>query len=420
MQMNWTWIKTHRLITGAVLLVIGIILVLLPSALRRSGVSQFATGDQTVTLTQPIIITGLPAGCFTSMSGNVITVSGCPTGGLVAITATCPASVIQINQHLQCSATVTGNTNTQVTWATSDGGIASVSATGEVIGLGPGPVNITATSQADTSKASLVSLTVAAVASMVARDATNPKPVSGGTVLIGPTNDPAVPPAVGSNKLTFQVAKQAYEYQVNVPVAGNYTINARICTDQSTTAGKLAVHFEMPAGTPVSTSLSVVAPQQWITVSSTQTVALVAGTNTIRLIVDSLPTGGNGTGFIHWFQFVPSTTAAHSVKLTWQQGAVTNPPCTNTTCPAPPNCFGQPTDIRIYRSQTSGVYQSQYYASTSALNLSFTDPSVQAGQTYYYRVTAYLADACIPESGPSNEVTAVIPAAVKVAKAKKR
>ncbi|HZR63497.1 MAG TPA: FG-GAP-like repeat-containing protein [Terriglobales bacterium] len=81
---------------------------------------------------------------------------------------------------------------------------------------------------------------------------------------------------------------------------------------------------------------------------------------------------------------------SHSVTLTW--GASTTPYVA----------------YNVYRSNTSGAYNTTPLASVSAT--SYTDSTVQAGQIYFYVVKA--VDATHPNnlSAPSNEAMAVIPA----------
>ena len=81
-------------------------------------------------------------------------------------------------------------------------------------------------------------------------------------------------------------------------------------------------------------------------------------------------------------------TSAHSVTLNWSASA-TNVPGYN-----------------VYRSQVSG---SQYAKLNSGLNqeTTFTDGTVQSGQTYYYVTTAVTGQGV--ESAPSNQVKVTIP-----------
>jgi Bacterial Ig-like domain (group 2) len=386
--------------------------------------------DQSVTLsgsapyTTSITIQGLPPGCVAMVGSDpsTIVVTGCPLP--VSVVASCPLASIQVGQSVQCNAVVTGATNSNVTWTSSNSAIAAVSATGLVTGKSAGAaVNIIATSLQDTTKFSTYALAVMAtpVATTITQDATLPVPISAGTVTIQPTQDPPVQGA-GSNKLVFYTAKQNYQFSVNVITAGAYTLSARLGTDAAVTSGSLTVHWEMPAGVIVSDPMVLSGTNQWATVPSTKAVNFIAGQNALRLVVDTLPVGG--PGFLHWFQLIPaggSVPVAHSVKLTWAPGAVSpaaNCPATDPPCPASPNCFGAATNYKIYRSQTAGSYTTALYV-VPATTTTYTDTSVTAGQTYYYRVTGYSASACTPESGPSNEIKAVIPATMKAKKKSK-
>ena len=80
---------------------------------------------------------------------------------VVNVNVTAQTTTIAINGRTQLAATVTGSSNTSVTWETSDPSIATVDANGIVEANGvAGTVDITATSVADTTKSDTVSLTV--------------------------------------------------------------------------------------------------------------------------------------------------------------------------------------------------------------------------------------------------------------------
>jgi hypothetical protein len=250
--------------------------------------------------------------------------------------------------------------------------------------------------------------------STVTVDAANPAPVSSGAVVIQGTGDPPIPGAVGANKISFTLLNQAYDYSVNVPVAGNYTGIARLATDSNyTTGGTLTVHFEMPPGTHISGPISLNSPIDWTSVSSSQVVAFPAGTVTVRLVVDALPTSSKPTNraYIHWFQLVPSSSSpTHSVTLNWT-APPPQAPCT-VPCPPPagsPPCFDDPTAYHIYRT-TVGVPPSQaIYATVAAPITTYTDTAVTAGTSYTYHVTSYNGSSCQPESAATGDVTVSVP-----------
>jgi fibronectin type 3 domain-containing protein len=87
-----------------------------------------------------------------------------------------------------------------------------------------------------------------------------------------------------------------------------------------------------------------------------------------------------------------TAAAAPSISLAWD-----------------PNLESNLDGYKIYRSTQSGVFNSSPLNGTSLLKTeSFIDVAVQAGQTYYYVVTAVSVDGT--ESTPSNQVQAVISA----------
>ena len=94
-----------------------------------------------------------------------------------------------------------------------------------------------------------------------------------------------------------------------------------------------------------------------------------------------------GTGVLT-LPFVPPAPSQHSATLSWQSGA------------------SQVTGYYVYRSTTSGGGYSRLNT-LPVTSSSYADSSVQAGQTYYYVVTA--VDTTGSESPFSNQVTAVVP-----------
>ena len=78
----------------------------------------------------------------------------------VAVTMGQTSGEVEVSQTLQLSVSVTGATNSAVTWSSSDTTKATVDANGVVTGVAAGNVTITATSQEDTSKTATCSITV--------------------------------------------------------------------------------------------------------------------------------------------------------------------------------------------------------------------------------------------------------------------
>lgn len=88
----------------------------------------------------------------------------------VGITVAPTSASLQAGQTQQITATVSGTTNTAVTWSSSAAGVATVSTTGLVRALTAGTAVITATAVADPSKTAAVAVTVTAPTASVNLD----------------------------------------------------------------------------------------------------------------------------------------------------------------------------------------------------------------------------------------------------------
>jgi fibronectin type 3 domain-containing protein len=82
-------------------------------------------------------------------------------------------------------------------------------------------------------------------------------------------------------------------------------------------------------------------------------------------------------------------TATHDVILTWS---------------ASPGAAG----YDIYRGSSSGGESSTPLNSAPVTGPSYTDTTVQAGQTYYYKITAVAANGST-QSGSSSEASVTVP-----------
>jgi uncharacterized delta-60 repeat protein len=121
---------------------------------------------------------------------------------------------------------------------------------------------------------------------------------SSGNINIQPTQD-----IDGGNKLVASVVGQTYDYSVNIPTAGNYMLAVRICNFPSA-SGTSTVHFQNASGANISGPLTLSNGTQWTTVAAASGVVvnLPAGTQRIRMVVDSLASGGTQ---LNWFAITP-------------------------------------------------------------------------------------------------------------------
>ena len=110
----------------------------------------------------------------------------------VAVTMGQTSGEVEVSQTLQLSVSVTGATNSAVTWSSSDTTKATVDANGVVTGVAAGSVTITATSQEDTSKTATCSVTVIepTVNSSIALDKTTAEIVVGNNITLVATTVP--------------------------------------------------------------------------------------------------------------------------------------------------------------------------------------------------------------------------------------
>ena len=111
----------------------------------------------------------------------------------VVVTMGQTSGEVEVSKTLQLSVSVTGATNSAVTWTSSDNAIATVDANGLVTGVAEGNVTITATSQEDTSKTATCSVTViaATVNSSITLDKSTAELVVGGDITLVATTVPA-------------------------------------------------------------------------------------------------------------------------------------------------------------------------------------------------------------------------------------
>ncbi|MEO7358753.1 MAG: Ig-like domain-containing protein, partial [Gemmatimonadaceae bacterium] len=97
---------------------------------------------------------------FNETGAYALTVAAIVTSTPVSVVAAPSTVALSAGGQQQLSATVSGSSNTNVTWTTSSSGTATVTTTGLVRGITPGTATVTARSVADPSKFSNVTVTV--------------------------------------------------------------------------------------------------------------------------------------------------------------------------------------------------------------------------------------------------------------------
>jgi hypothetical protein len=148
--------------------------------------------------------------------------------------------------------------------------------------------------EGNNTRAATIAVVVASALKIQSESATT----SSGNINILPTQD-----IDGGNKLVASVVGQTYDYSVNIPTAGNYMLAVRICNFPSA-SGASTVHFQNTSGANISGPLTLLNGTQWTTVAAASGVVvnLPAGTQRIRMVVDSLASAGTQ---LNWFAITP-------------------------------------------------------------------------------------------------------------------
>jgi hypothetical protein len=182
--------------------------------------------------------------------GSGIGPSG-PVPTTVAVSSVAAASpTVLLGNTVQFSATVTGTSNTTVTWSVGGSGTGSINAAGLYTAPGdlpsPTTVNITATSQADSSKSSTASITVASDVVLTLATAPPSVPTSGTlqfAAVISSSGHPdptvvwGINAVAGGNGTVGTVsATGVYTAPPNVPSPFTVTVSATSAADPTKSA----------------------------------------------------------------------------------------------------------------------------------------------------------------------------------------
>jgi hypothetical protein len=295
----------------------------------------------------------------------VVTGTGVTSAGLVSIPATVAFGNVPMGASRTLTETIRNSAQSNVTLvqASASGGAFTISGITTPLTLTPSE-SITFTAQFHPTAVGSASGSL-----QVISNATNSRlivPLSGtgtnsGQLSLSPSAINFGNVAVGSSK--SQTATLT-------AIGANVTISSRTLNSPEFAFSGLSLPMSLAAGQSASFSVTF-KPQMSGTANASMSIGNSASAVPLK---ESL----SGTG---------TAAAAHSVALSWKAS-------TSTVV-----------GYNVYRgTQSGGPYLT--VASANA-GVSFTDGSVQAGQTYYYVVTA--VDASGAESVHSNQVQAVIP-----------
>ena len=339
--------------------------------------------------------------CIVSAFGSGSTSSGGTTGS-VSVSVSPASASLQTGQQTQFTATVSGATNTAVTWTASGG---TVTSGGRYTAPSvAGNCTITATSAADPSKSASAVVTV----SQPSQISISISPVmasvqSGGqqqfTAYLSNTSNTAVTWLTSGGTITTSGLFTAPS------TAGTYTVTAVSVADGTKTASA-SVSVSAPQAIAVSISPATVAmPEKWtqhfsaaVSGSSNTAVtwAVIQGMGTITQSGVYTALQAVETDIVKATSQADSTKSAtttitvaapHSVSLSWS-----------------PSTSSGISYYNVYRGTVSGgPYSLLKNNGNSTL---YADSNVQSGATYYYVTTA--VDSSGVESADSNEAQAVI------------
>jgi len=310
------------------------------------------------------------------------------------------SATIQTGGQQQFSASVSGTTNTAVSWTTS-GGTVSTSGLYTAPSSG-GTYTVTATSAADTSKSASATVTVSQSIA-VSLSPTSASLQAGGqqqfTAYVSGTSNTAVNWSASGGTINSGGLYTAPS------TAGTYTVKAVSAADPAKSASaSVGVSSQTVAISisPTSTALPEMWQQQFAATISGSTNTAVTwavrqgkGTITqgglytapqaveadIVTVVSQADTTKSASAMI-------TISAPHSVTLSWSASTSSGVSYYN-----------------VYRGTISGGPYS--LVKSGVTSASYTDPNVQSGKIYYYVTTA--VDSAGAESVYSNQATAVIP-----------
>jgi len=333
--------------------------------------------------------------CAISMFGS----AGTPSN--VSLTVSPAAASLQAGQQTQFSATVSGTTNTAVTWTASGGTVTSA-------GLYTAPslagtYTVTATSAADSSKSASAAVTVTQpIQISISVSPTTASLQTGAqqqfSAYVSGTSKTAVTWSASGGTVTTNGLYAAPS------AAGTYTVTA-VSSADSTKSASAIVNVSAPQPISVSISPTTVAmPQKW----QQQFSAAVSGSSNTSITWAVV----KGTGTISQSGLYTAPQAAETDVVTATSQADNTKSASATITVAAPHKV----TLTWAASSTSGVSYNLYRGTISGgpyallasgvASTSYTDTNVQSGTTYYYVTTAVDSSG---QSSYSNEAQVVIP-----------
>ena len=217
------------------------------------------------------------------------------------------------------------------------------------------------------------------------------------------------PTATGTVSGNLAILSDASNSTLNVGLTGTGTAPGQLSVSPTTLSfGNVTVGV----GVPLPGSLTATGASVTVTSGSSNSSEFVLSGITLP---KTIAAGQSATFTV---TFTPNASGATSTSLTFLSNA-SNSPTVETLTGTGQAPQSHSVDLSWNASQSSGVVGYNIYRgtvsggpyskvnSTPNADTTYTDPTVTAGQTYFY--VAKAVDTNDAESGPSNEVQAVIP-----------
>ena len=378
-----------------------------------------------------------------------VTVTAAP---VVAVSISPGTATVKTGTTQQFAATVTGNSNTAVTWSATGG---TISAAGMYTAPGSaGTYTVKATSTADTTKAASATVTVTAAAAQIAvsptainfsSTTTNSSSIQSLTLAntggsnLSVTGATVIGTAFSISGASFPmtiVAGQSAALSVKFAptTTGSFTGSVSVSSNASNAAPAVTLSGSATAASTFLLSASPTTLSFGSVVEGTSTSKTVALSNTGTGSLSITAANFTGTGFSlsgvslpitlaagktqnATISFSPESSGAASGTVSFVSNA-TNSPATvalsgSGTVPTQHSVdlswnasTSSISGYSIYRATVSGGPYTKLTSSPQA-GTSYVDSTVKSGTTYYYVVTAVSSSGT--ESSYSNQATAVVP-----------
>jgi len=338
-----------------------------------------------------------------SLAGCSLAGSQAATSPAVNLSLSPTSASVQTGHTQQFTATVTGSSNTAVTWSASGGSISSSGMYTAPSTAGSYLVKATSMADSTASASATVTVTTTPVVSVTI------SPPSASVLINGTQQFTATVSGSSNTAVTWSATGGSVSSSglYTAPsAAGTFTVKATSAADNTKSASATVSVTTTPVVaisiSPTSASILTNATRQFTaTVTGSSNTAVTWSATGGSVSGSGLYTAPNTTGTFT----VKATSAADNTKSASASvtvsAAVQHTVTLNWTASA-----SSVSGYNVYRGTVSGGPYTKVNSVLEAAS-NFVDNTVASGATYFYVVTA--VDASSVESGFSNQVSAVVP-----------